>query len=117
LKRIMTGVGASAVLLGSSLALGIGASPAGAATVRPATATNCTIAGTNYGGADPHYWGWKATCSDGPTNTWQLVVVCESYGGKVVTIYGNVVTGNGTSFASCPGSNYEDDSINVVNLS
>jgi hypothetical protein len=72
-----------ALLLGSSLALGIGVSPAGAATVRPATATNCTIAGTNFGGVDQHYWGWKATCDDIPTSTWQLVVVCESYGGKV----------------------------------
>jgi hypothetical protein len=114
----MTRSGVSAILLGSSLMLGIGVSAGPAvAAVRPATATNCTIAGTNYGGADPHYWGWKDTCSDTPTGQWQLVVNCESYGGKLVNEYGNVVTGNGTSFASCPGSNYEDDGIYVQNLS
>ena len=116
MNRFRTQACISALLLGSSLVLGIGAGPAGAATVRPATATNCTIAGTNFGGVDQHYWGWKATCDDTPTGEWQLVVVCESYGGKVVTVYGNVVTGDGVSFASCAGPNWEDDSINVQNL-
>ena len=116
MNRIKTQIGVSAIILGSGLSLGMGASPAGAALVRPATATNCVIAGTNFGGVDQHYWGWKATCNDTPTGEWQLVVTCESYGGKVVTVYGNVVTGNGVSFASCAGSNWEDDGMAVENL-
>ena len=116
MNRMMTQVGVSAVVLGSSLVLGIGASPAGAATVRPATATNCTWVGTNYGGVDPHYWGFKATCNDTPTGEWRLVLNCESYGGMLATEYGNSVYGNGVSFASCPAVNWEVNGISIQNL-
>lgn len=116
MNRIKAQIGASAIILASGLSLVMGASPASAALVRPAIATNCVIAGTNFGGVDQHYWGWKATCNDTPTGEWQLVVTCESYGGKIVTVYGNVVTGNGVSHASCAGPNWEDDGIVVQDL-
>lgn len=116
MARVMTHIGISAILLGSGLALGIGASPASAAMVRPDTATNCSWVGTHYGGVDPHYYGFQATCSDGPTSEWRLDLTCESYGGKIVTAYGTVVTGTGSSASSCPGANYEVDGIYIENI-
>jgi len=115
--KIMTRIGISAIALGSGLGIGIGANSAGAATVRPATATNCSWVGTNYGGVDPHYWGFKATCTDTATGEWRLDLNCESYGGKLVTEYGNVITGDGISKASCPAVNYEVNGIYIENLS
>lgn len=115
--KVMAPIGIAAIVLSSGLALGIGANPAGAATVRPATATNCSWVGTHYGGVDPHYYGFDATCTDTPTGEWRLDLTCTSYGGKSVTEYGNIVTGYGSSIASCPGVNYEVDGIYIENIS
>jgi hypothetical protein len=116
MTRTTARIGVSAALLGGSLVLGAAAAPAGMAAVRPATATNCTYAGTNYGGVDPHYWGMKATCDDTPAGEWQLVLYCESYGGTDKTVYGGPVYGDGTSFAQCPGTNWEINGKDINNI-
>jgi hypothetical protein len=78
MTKVMARIGIGAILLGSGLALGASANPAGAATIRPATATNCSWVGTliNRKGEDPHYYGFRATCTDTPTGQWRLDLVC-----------------------------------------
>jgi hypothetical protein len=117
--KIVTGVSIGAVLLGGGLALGTGASPAGAATIRPATATNCTVTGTaiNRKSEDPHYYGDSATCTDTPTSQWRLDILCTRYDGTQITEYGYIVTGSGSSAAICPAQNYEIDEVTIENIS
>lgn len=79
-------------------------------------ATNCSWVGSSYGGVDPHYYGFTATCTDTPDGEWRLLLYCESYGGKDVTAYGGLVWGSGKSIASCPGSNYEVNGFDIQNL-
>jgi hypothetical protein len=119
MTKVMARIGIGAILLGSGLALGASANPAGAATIRPATATNCSWVGTliNRKGEDPHYYGFRATCTDTPTGQWRLDLICTSYGGTSVPEYGNIVTGSGSSAASCPAQNYEVDGITIENIS
>lgn len=117
--KAITRISIGAILLGGGLALGAGANPAGAATMRPATATNCSWVGTliNRKSEDPHYYGFMATCTDTPTGQWRLDIVCTSYGGTSITEYGYIVTGSGSSSASCPSQNYEVDGISIENIS
>jgi hypothetical protein len=119
MTKVMARISIGAILLGSCLALGASANPAGAATIRPATATNCSWVGTliNRKGEDPHYYGFRATCTDTPTGQWRLDLICTSYGGISVPEYGNIVTGSGSSAASCPAQNYEVDGITIENIS
>jgi hypothetical protein len=117
--KVITRISIGAILLGGGLALGTGANPAGAATIRPATATDCSWVGTLYNrkSEDPHYYGFKATCTDTPASQWRIDIVCTSYGGTSVPEYGYIVTGSGSSAASCPSQNYEVDGISIENIS
>jgi hypothetical protein len=117
--KAITRISIGAILLGSGLALGIGANPAGAATIRPATATDCSWVGTliNRKSEDPHYYGFNATCTDTPTGQWRLDIVCTRYDGTSITEYGPIVTGSGSSAAGCPSQNYEVDGISIENIS
>lgn len=117
--KVITGISIGAVLLGGGLTLGTGASAASAAVIRPATATDCSWVGTliNRRSEDPHYYGFRATCTDTPTGQWRLDLICTNYGGTSVPEYGNIVTGSGSSAAACPGQNYEVDGIAIEDIS
>jgi len=113
LNRPLIRAASAALLIGGAvLAPALLAAPEASAS----PATNCTLAGSSYGGVDPHYYGFTATCTDTPDGEWRLLLYCESYGGKDVTAYGGLVFGSGKSIASCPGSNYEVNGWDIQNL-
>jgi hypothetical protein len=87
--------------------------PAQASTVRPAIATNCTY--TVVQGSGPGAWGY-ATCTNGPTDHWQLVIDCVDYRDRTHVTYGHVSEGSGTSAASCGGATdyFSWDRINNI---
>jgi hypothetical protein len=92
---------------------GFAASPADAAVIHPATATNCIFTSADNPNGLPIY---IANCTDTPTGQWQIEITCSNIDKPHEKPYvetGEVRTGSGQSEAMC--LNVGDDATEQIN--
>jgi hypothetical protein len=83
----------------------IGVAPQASASTYTYAPSDCSVV------TGPPYETVQMTCTARPaTQQWQLFAVC-TYGSMInepdVDVYGNVVTGDGTSSLKCPATTFE----------
>ena len=85
-------------------------SPPAHAAVRPTIATNCTFG--------PFGHTYRAACTDGPGEEWDLALTCQSPSEtKFIIYYGGIVEGSGTGYAECSLQGWTFYSWAIRNLS